>query len=186
MAKRSKAETELTVNQIMDEALRQLLTLGYDSMSYTTLSQATGISRTGISHHFPHKANFLVRLDPQITSLFQDELDFTSLDTLETSWGKSLQLPTSCMVLRLFFSLCGDTSMDVSQFRTIDLAKEKAYKAFGLEGEKMISVLLGQSAVSLLSKPPEVQVANTNGYKDLSALREFSGPEARSLIAPRL
>ena len=28
--------------------------------------------------------------------------------------------------------------------------------------------------------------SNTNQYKDLIAQREFSGPEARSLIAPRL
>ncbi|MEC4727459.1 TetR family transcriptional regulator [Shewanella sp. D64] len=150
MAKRSRAETERTINQIMDEALKQLLTLGYDSMSYTTLSQATGISRTGISHHFPHKANFLVRLDPQISHLFQDELDFTSLTTLEGSWIRALQQPKCCMVLRLFFSLCGDLSKSETQFKAIDLVKDKAYKAFGFEGERMISELLGRSAVLLL------------------------------------
>jgi AcrR family transcriptional regulator len=159
MAKRSKIETEQTINNIMDEALKQLLNLGYDSMSYTTLSQATGISRTGISHHFPHKANFLVRLDPQICRLFQDELDFTSLATLEDSWVRSLQQPTSRMVLRLFFSLCGDSSREVVQFRAVDLAKQKAYEAFGADGEKLISVLLGQSAVLLLSLPTQVQAA---------------------------
>lgn len=159
MAKRSKIETEQTINHIMEEALKQLLNLGYDSMSYTTLSQATGISRTGISHHFPHKANFLVRLDPQICSLFQDELDFTSLKSLEDSWSRSLQRPTSRMVLRLFFSLCGDSNREEVQFRAVNLAKEKAYRAFGAEGETLISVLLGQSAVLLLSLPTQGQVA---------------------------
>ncbi|MGB5144806.1 MAG: TetR/AcrR family transcriptional regulator, partial [Shewanella indica] len=35
MAKRSKAQTELTINQIMDEALKQILTIGFEAMSYT-------------------------------------------------------------------------------------------------------------------------------------------------------
>lgn len=48
MAKRSRVQTEQTINQIMDEALRQILTIGFETMSYTTLSEATGISRTEI------------------------------------------------------------------------------------------------------------------------------------------
>ena len=82
MAKRSRVETEQTVNQILDEALKQILTIGFDAMSYTTLSNATGISRTGISHHFPKKTEFLVRLDHRIGQLFVDALNFDSLSSL--------------------------------------------------------------------------------------------------------
>ncbi|GAL03337.1 transcriptional regulator LuxT [Photobacterium aphoticum] len=53
MPKRSKEDTEITIQTIMDAVVDQILTLGYDKMSYTTLSKQTGISRTGISHHFP-------------------------------------------------------------------------------------------------------------------------------------
>lgn len=55
MPKRSKEDTEITIQKIMDAVVDQLLRLGYDRMSYTTLSQQTGVSRTGISHHFPKK-----------------------------------------------------------------------------------------------------------------------------------
>ncbi|WP_065188303.1 TetR family transcriptional regulator [Shewanella woodyi] len=157
MAKRSKAETEQTINLIMDEALKQLLSLGYDSMSYTTLSTATGISRTGISHHFPHKANFLIRLDPQISRLFLDELDFSNLGTLEESWIESIKHPTGRMVLKLFFSLCGDHSEDVTQFKAVHFARERAYEMFGLEGEKLVTGLIGRSAVMLMSQSTNIK-----------------------------
>lgn len=142
----------------MNEALKQLLTLGYDAMSYTTLSKATGISRTGISHHFPHKVNFVACLDPQISCLFLDELDFSSLDTLENSWLTSLESKTIYMILKLFFSLCGDVTHDVTSFKAISLVYEKAANAFGVAGERMISVLLGRSAVIMLSQATEINV----------------------------
>jgi AcrR family transcriptional regulator len=55
MPKRSREETEITIQTILGAVVYQMLNLGYDRMSYTTLSQQTGIFRTGISHHFPKK-----------------------------------------------------------------------------------------------------------------------------------
>lgn len=66
MPKRSKEDTEITIQTIMDAVVDQILTLGYDKMSYTTLSNQTGISRTGISHHFPKKQDFANALDGRI------------------------------------------------------------------------------------------------------------------------
>lgn len=43
MAKRSRVQTEQTINQIMDEALRQILTIGFETMSYTTLSDRKSV-----------------------------------------------------------------------------------------------------------------------------------------------
>ncbi len=62
MPKRSKEDTEITIQTIMDAVIEQILTLGYDKMSYTTLSNQTGISRTGISHHFPKSKILLTHL----------------------------------------------------------------------------------------------------------------------------
>ena len=76
MPKRSKEDTEITVQKIMDAVVDQLLRLGYDKMSYTTLSQQTGVSRTGISHHFPKKTDFTNALDGRIFSMFIDNEDF--------------------------------------------------------------------------------------------------------------
>ncbi len=75
MPKRSKEDTEITIQTIMDAVVDQILTLGYDKMSYTTLSKQTGISRTGISHHFPKKQDFAKALDGRIFRLFVEKLD---------------------------------------------------------------------------------------------------------------
>lgn len=159
MAKRSKAQTELTINQIMDEALKQILTIGFEAMSYTTLSEATGISRTGISHHFPRKTDFLVRLDARIGRLFVEALDFSSPELLERSWMIAIQQSHYRAVLRLFFSLCGGTNNDITLFRAVSIARETAVLELGGVGERTINHLLGRSAVLLLSEVSTAKAA---------------------------
>ncbi|MCE9686958.1 TetR family transcriptional regulator [Shewanella sp. AS16] len=162
MAKRSKAQTEQTINQIMDEALKQILTLGFDAMSYTTLSEATGISRTGISHHFPRKTDFLVRLDERIGRFFVASLDFSSVQALENSWMQALTESHYRAVLKLFFSLCGYSNSEIALFRAINSARETALLELGAEGERVVNQLLGRSALQLLTQVndmPKVQAA---------------------------
>ncbi|WP_394131823.1 TetR/AcrR family transcriptional regulator [Shewanella maritima] len=159
MAKRSRAETERTVNFILDEALKQLLTIGFEAMSYTTLSNATGISRTGISHHFPRKTEFLTKLDMRIGQLFVDELNFSSIAKLEQSWDLAMAKPQHSAVLRLFFSLCGANQKSIGFFTAIEHAKELAGIELGDEGERCINHLIGKSAVVLLSKNSEAKAA---------------------------
>ncbi|MCU8008357.1 MULTISPECIES: TetR family transcriptional regulator [unclassified Shewanella] len=151
MAKRSRVQTEQTINQIMDEALRQILTIGFETMSYTTLSEATGISRTGISHHFPRKSDFLVRLDSRIGNLFVAALDFSSQEALETSWMQAMQEEHYRAVLRLFFSLCGGANNEITLFRAVSTARQQAIAELGLAGDRTINHLLGRTAVMLLS-----------------------------------
>ncbi|MDK9739099.1 TetR/AcrR family transcriptional regulator [Vibrio sp. D173a] len=104
MPKRSKEDTLITVNLILDTATHQLLTMGYDKMSYTTLSQATKISRTGISHHFPKKTDFLLALQGRFLTVIIDQLNLTKgLVELETSWRKALFNQDFVAVLRLTF-----------------------------------------------------------------------------------
>lgn len=152
MAKRSKAQTEQTIKQILDEALKQVLSIGYESMSYTTLSEATGISRTGISHHFPRKTAFLIQLDSHLASTFIDELDFSDPLMLETSWMNALDNPGFCAVLRLFFSLCGYSNRDITMFKAVDMARELARSKLGTEGESLFNDLVGRSAGVLLAQ----------------------------------
>ncbi|QFU24326.1 TetR family transcriptional regulator [Shewanella eurypsychrophilus] len=156
MAKRSKAQTEQTIQQILDEALKQVLSIGYESMSYTTLSTATGISRTGISHHFPRKAEFLIRLDNNMASIFIDELDFSDPSALELSWMEALNKPGFCAVLRLFFSLCGYSSREITMFKAIDMARDLANAKLGAPGLSIFNDLLGRSAVVLLAQASEI------------------------------
>ena len=150
MAKRSRVETELTVNQILDEAFKQILTIGFEAMSYTTLSAATGISRTGISHHFPRKTEFLVRLDQRIGQFFIEGLDFSSKAALEQSWAEIMQQSERKAVLQLFFSLCGSNDENVKMLKSLNIVTEAAVKHFADAGRKCVEQLIGNSALVLL------------------------------------
>jgi len=150
MAKRSRVETELTVNQILDEAFKQILTIGFEAMSYTTLSAATGISRTGISHHFPRKIEFLVRLDQRIGQFFIEGLDFSSLEVLEQSWGEVMQQPDRKAVLQLFFSLCASTDQNIKKLNSLNVVSEVAMSHFAEKGRQCVEQLIGSSALVLL------------------------------------
>ncbi|MFX3720948.1 hypothetical protein ACJBPZ_11280, partial [Streptococcus suis] len=73
-------------------------------MSYTTLSQQTGVSRTGISHHFPKKTDFTAALDGRIFKMFMEHIDSENgLDAFSASWVKSLEDAEFIAILRLLF-----------------------------------------------------------------------------------
>lgn len=149
MAKRSKVQTKQTVQQILDEAMKQIFELGYDSMSYSTLSDATGISRTGISHHFPRKSDFLTRLDSQIADIFIERLDFSSIQSLQTTWKESLTQANFRAIIRLFFFLCGSQQINMNRYQAISLASETAFEKMGDQGRLLVNALVGQSALVL-------------------------------------
>ncbi|MGS0673844.1 TetR family transcriptional regulator [Shewanella sp. 0m-4] len=156
MAKRTKIQTKQTIQQILDEAMKQILDLGYDAMSYSTLSEATGISRTGISHHFPHKIDFLKQLDSRIANLFIERLDFSCIQSLQNSWKASLKLPYFRSIIRLFFAICGSNQVHVERYNAISLASETAVKELGEQGRLLVNALVGQSALVLFGEPNEV------------------------------
>ncbi len=155
MPKRSKAETKHTIEQILIEAQKQILEMGYDVMSYSSLSEATGISRTGISHHFPHKSDFLTQLEPKFASLLMEHLDFSCRDALRTSWLRALELPTFSGIVKLFFSICGSSQLDSAQYKTLGSLNAKASAELGEHGPSIIDTLLGRSAVLLFSQKPQ-------------------------------
>ncbi|MCL1074351.1 TetR family transcriptional regulator [Shewanella dokdonensis] len=151
MAKRSKAQTELTIQQIMDEAFRQILTIGFETMSYSTLADALGISRTGVSHHFPRKLDFLLRLNERIGEHFISALDFSSNEALQYSWEQAMTRPEQQAVLRLFFSICGRIEDEMPEFIAVEQALQQAEAALGLAGRELVQELLGASALQLSS-----------------------------------
>ncbi|MGC9422034.1 TetR/AcrR family transcriptional regulator [Vibrio sp.] len=150
MPKRSKEDTEITIQIIMDAVIDQLLRLGYDKMSYTTLSQQTGVSRTGISHHFPKKTDFALALDGPIFNLLLQDLEFEQGSEVFThSWLRALQESERFLsILRLIFHhvVAAERAETFSQLaieRLYKLAQEK----FGAGSEQQVEWLLGKSLV---------------------------------------
>ncbi|HAS63193.1 MAG TPA: transcriptional regulator [Vibrio sp.] len=151
MPKRSKEDTEITIQKIMDAVVDQLLRLGYDKMSYTTLSQQTGVSRTGISHHFPKKTDFTAALDGRIFKMFVEHLNFdASLNEFSDSWIKALDSSEFLAILRLLFHHIV-TSENAHEFAANGI--ERLYKAveakFGKESGKELEWLIGKSLIKM-------------------------------------
>ncbi|GAB2647854.1 TetR/AcrR family transcriptional regulator [Vibrio panuliri] len=151
MPKRSKEDTEITIQKIMDAVVDQLLRLGYDKMSYTTLSQQTGVSRTGISHHFPKKTDFTAALDGRIFKMFVSHLDFDgSLNDFSASWVKALDNSEFLAILRLLYHHIV-TAENAHEFAAHGI--ERLYKAvevkFGPESAKELEWLFGKSLIKM-------------------------------------
>ncbi len=151
MPKRSKEDTEVTIQTIMNAVVDQLLRLGYDKMSYTTLSQQTGVSRTGISHHFPKKTDFVLALDGQIFNLFVAHLDFDhGVDSFASSWLKSLDNSEFLAILRLFFHhiVAADKAEEFS-YKGVGRMYKLAYEKFGEGSDKHVEWLIGKSLIEM-------------------------------------
>ncbi|MEZ9629342.1 transcriptional regulator [Vibrio breoganii] len=151
MPKRSKEDTEITINKIMDAVVEQLLTIGYDKMSYTTLSHATGVSRTGISHHFPKKTDFTTALDGRIYKLFLEHLDLESgLQGFSQSWMDSLEKPQFLAILRLMFHhiVTSDCAHEFAR-QGIDRLFVMLRELYGEESEKELEWLFGRTIIQL-------------------------------------
>lgn len=151
MPKRSKEDTEITIQTIMDAVIEQILTLGYDKMSYTTLSNQTGISRTGISHHFPKKQDFAHALDGRIYHLFVDKLDLTGdLQAFSTSWSAALDDENFRAILRLLFHhiSSAETSHEFAH-RGIERLFTLCEQRYGKHSIVELECLLGRSLIRL-------------------------------------
>ncbi|MDW6094365.1 TetR/AcrR family transcriptional regulator [Vibrio rhizosphaerae] len=151
MPKRSREETEVTIQTILDAVVYQVLNLGYDRMSYTTLSQQTGISRTGISHHFPKKTDFATALNSQIFLLFTSYLELENgVAAFRRSWMQALEHSQFVAILRFLFHhiISAERSVDVSRQgleRMYHLIEEK----LGTDADKELEWLLGKSLVAM-------------------------------------
>ncbi|KLN66596.1 TetR/AcrR family transcriptional regulator [Vibrio sp. VPAP30] len=151
MPKRSKEDTEITIQKIMDAVVDQLLRLGYDKMSYTTLSQQTGVSRTGISHHFPKKTDFTAALDGRIFKMFVEHIELDKgLDAFSSSWVVALDDEEFRAILRLLFHHIV-TSQSTHEFATNGI--ERLYKVceekLGEGSAKELEWLIGKSLIRM-------------------------------------
>lgn len=152
MPKRSKEDTLVTINLILDTATKQLLDGGYDKMSYTTLSKETGVSRTGISHHFPKKTDFLDALQGRLLKVFSDQLDFKKdLDSFRESWLRALDKKNFSAIMSLILSQISKGEREQLFARSFVLhVTQASMSIFGDDAEDTINRLIGISFVKLL------------------------------------
>ena len=150
MPKRSKEDTEKTISAIKVAVVDQMLDLGYDKMSYTTLSDQTGISRTGISHHFPRKTDFTDAIDGKLFDMFTEYLVLDDLDTFKQSWLDALSNSRFVAILKLFVHhiVVAEGSLNFAQ-KGLDGLYEMTTEKLGDDAEYTLDWLLGKSLVAM-------------------------------------
>jgi AcrR family transcriptional regulator len=152
MPKRSKEDTEKTISAINEAVVEQMLVLGYDKMSYTTLSEQTGISRTGISHHFPRKTDFTEAIDSRLFDMFTAHLALDNdLETFKKSWLDALSSSQQfSAILRLFIHhiVSSEGSVRFAK-KGLDGVYDITMDKLGAEAEYAIDWLLGKSIVEM-------------------------------------
>ncbi|MFD2177662.1 TetR family transcriptional regulator [Veronia pacifica] len=152
MPKRSREDTEETIRTILDAAVDQLIVHGYDKMSYTTLSEQTGISRTGISHHFPKKTDFISKLDDRLISILLDKLDLEGDQTsFSDSWKSALASDEKfAAVLRLIFLFRATDDNDINFTRRVcQNLESEGCKRFGNGFKQELECLVGKSLLTM-------------------------------------
>jgi AcrR family transcriptional regulator len=152
MPKRSKADTEKTISAINEAVVEQMLELGYDKMSYTTLSEQTGISRTGISHHFPRKTDFTEAIDSKLFDMLTEHLALDNdLDTFKKSWLDALSSSHQFVaILKLFVHhiVVAEGSLNFAK-KGLDGLYEMTIDKLGDDAEYAIDWLLGKSIIEM-------------------------------------
>ncbi|WP_117234745.1 TetR family transcriptional regulator [Vibrio maerlii] len=150
MPKRSKEDTLITINTILDEATNQLLNVGYDDMSYTTLSKATGISRTGISHHFPKKTDFTQALKGRFLQMFMSHLNISATEKeFVQSWESALLDQEFASICHLIIHQVTNDSASEFASSIIEQIKNIAFELFNESGKKSVEWLLGMTMASI-------------------------------------
>lgn len=148
MPKRSKEDTEKTIQTILRAVEEQIITLGYDKMSYTTLSQQTGISRTGISHHFPKKTDFMASLEATFINTLSAPLNLTNgRKEFMSSWREAFRTSHAFKAtLRLHYLhlLIEDEGKQIAH-RTLFQLKEYCAEKLDKNIDEEFSRLLGDS-----------------------------------------
>lgn len=128
-----------------------MTTIGYDAMSYTTLSEQTGLSRTGISHHFPRKSDFVTVLQSKIYNRFIAYLNLDNdISAFSASWSESLKKKKFIGILKLTIGnlLAADDSQQIS-ISFIENLTTLVTERYGIEGREELERLLGKSVLLL-------------------------------------
>ncbi|WCE32467.1 TetR family transcriptional regulator [Vibrio sp. SCSIO 43137] len=151
MPRRNRKETLQTIKIITRAAEHQMTTIGYDAMSYTTLSEKTGISRTGISHHFPCKSDFIIALSDKIYRRFIAYLNLDSdLNAFSNSWSESFSKRKFRGILKLTLrNLITNDDSHQSSVSFIENLTALVVDKFGRDGKQELERLMGQSILLL-------------------------------------
>lgn len=91
MAKATAAEAAITRQKIIDAMLSITLEKGFEYVTLGSLAKEVGISRSGVSGHFPKRDDLILAIQPEIAKMLREQLCFDSPELFLESWKGSLE-----------------------------------------------------------------------------------------------
>lgn len=91
MAKATAKEAARTRQKIIDAALAITINEGFEKVTLGRLAKAIGMSRSCINAHFPHRVNIANVLEPYLSKILYELLDFSSREAFSKSWRIAVQ-----------------------------------------------------------------------------------------------
>lgn len=90
MPRVSQKVAQQTRKRIIESAIDIILTQGSESLTFSILAEAAGISRSGINSHFKLKSDLMTEIWPQISDEINRRLDYSSPENFYLSWIKAI------------------------------------------------------------------------------------------------
>lgn len=91
MGRASIAEAKKTKQKIIDAAFHITMKEGFERLTFTSLSNHCGISRSGINRHFPKKSDLIISLEPLLSNIMLSQMNFESTSKFYVSWVDGLK-----------------------------------------------------------------------------------------------
>ncbi|MEZ9463056.1 hypothetical protein AB4178_15255 [Vibrio splendidus] len=101
MARITKAQWEENFASYNALILDIFLTEGWENVTYDRLSKETGLRKSTLQGYYPSNDHFYLALEGKIFPILLDFLDFSSKDSLMSSWKEAMRRQQFIMIMRL-------------------------------------------------------------------------------------
>lgn len=90
MAKSTAEDAERTKQRIMDKALEITLEQGFECATLGNIAKELGLSRSAITGHFKHKVDIASAIEPYLSKIIHDIIDFSDCYSFSSTWIEAL------------------------------------------------------------------------------------------------
>lgn len=102
MARITKEQREKNLQTYNALILDIFLNEGWENVTYDRLSKETGLRKSTLQGYYPTSKDFDVAIKGKVFPILMQHLDFTSRQSLVSSWQQALQHNQFRMVMRMF------------------------------------------------------------------------------------
>lgn len=106
MSRITKQQKEENYQKYNSVILEIFLKEGWSKVTYDRISKLTGLRKSTLQGYYPTNNDFLLALRGNLRNLMLNRLDFTTRESLITSWEVALQDKPFGHIIEMFISHC--------------------------------------------------------------------------------